>query len=318
MTLNVRFDTKNNVENINGKEILLGKNFINFISLKMENILNKDTISNLSESNYKEILSKITVATAGIIIPEIIYIDVLIEKSSKTINIQQIKKGLTEVLRVYNKFKELTEFCYFNEGSKDMTPFQLYIYYLYKFKIEETILPKQIINSFGLNPKKASKKLLEDNEILVMLQKNSPFFCFCYQCLTIDDYMTTCFLKLIENNYLILKCENCGKYFIAYNRANTLYCDRSSPQDSSKNCKQYGKERKWLERTKDENDWYSLYRKVYQTFQKKAIRNPGHKESKQAFDNFRIEANSWKKAVKEGTKTEAEFMYWLQEFRKKK
>ena len=318
MAFIIRFDTKNNIESINGKEIHLCKNFINFISLKMEDILNDEIISTLSESNYKEILSKITTATAGIVIPEIIYIDVLIEKSKENIKIQQIKKDLTEVLKVYNKFKELTEFCYFNKSLKDMTPFQLYIYYLYKFKIEEIILPKQVINSFGLKPKKASGKLLKDKDIFVMLQQNSPFFYIGYEISNMDEYMTASFLQLIENNYLILKCENCGKYFIAYNRANTLYCDRPSPQDFSKNCKQYGKEKKWLERIKNENDWYSLYRKVYQTFQKKAIRNPEHKESKQAFDNFRTDANEWKKAVKDGTKTEAEFMKWLQEFRKKK
>lgn len=317
MTFNVRFDAKNNIESINGKEILLGENFINFISLKMESILNKEIISKLSEINYKEILSKITTATDGIIIPEIIYIDILIEESKETINIQQIKKDLTKVLKVYNKFKELTEFCYFNQIQKDMTPFQLYIYYLHKFKIEEIILPKQVINSFGLKPKKASGKVLKDKDIFVMLQQNSPFFYFSYEISNIDDYMTASFLQLIENNYLILKCENCGKYFIAYNRTNTLYCDRPSPQDYSKNCKQYGKERKWLERTKDETDWYSLYRKVYQTFQKKAIRNPGHKESKQEFDDFRINANKWKKALKEGTKTQEEFIKWLQNFRKK-
>lgn len=318
MTFKVRFDTKNNIESINGKEIFLGENFINFISLKMESILNKEIISNLSEINYKEILSKITTDTAGIIIPEIIYIDVLIEESKETINVQQIKKILTEVLKIYNKFKELTEFCYFNKKLKDVTPFQLYIYYLHKFKIEEIILPKQVINSFGLKPKKASGNLLKDKDIFTMLQQNSPFFYFSYEISNMDDYMTASFLQLIENNYLILKCENCGKYFIAYNRTNTLYCDRPSPQNSSKNCKQYGKERRWLERTKDENDWYSLYRKIYQTFQKKAIRNPEHKESNQAFDNFRIEANKWKQAVKEGKKTEDEFMYWLREFRNKK
>lgn len=317
MTFNVRFDIKNNIESINEKEIILGENFINFISLKMESILNKEIISKLSEFNYKEVLSKITTATAGIIIPEIIYIEILIEESTGTINIQQIKKCLTEVLKVYNKFKELTEFCYFNESLKDMKPLQLYIYYLYKFKIKEVILPKQIINSFGLSPKKASDKLLKDKEIFFMLQKNSPFFYFSYEISNMDDYMTTSFLKLIENNYRILKCENCEKYFIAYNRANTLYCDRPSPQDPSKSCKQYGKERKWLERTKDESDWYSLYRKVYQTFQKKAIRNPDYKKAKQEFDNFRTNANEWKKALKGGTRTEKEFMNWLQEFRKK-
>lgn len=111
-------------------------------------------------------------------------------------------------------------------------------------------------------------------------------------------------------------CKNCGKPFIAYNRANTLYCDRISPQNPAKTCKQYGREKAWLDRIKDENDWYSLYRKIYQVFQKKAIRNPEHKESQKLFDDFRTESTKWKKAVKEGTKTEEEFMKWLQTFRK--
>ena len=106
MAFIIRFDTKNNIESINGKEIHLCKNFINFISLKMEDILNDEIISTLSESNYKEILSKITTATAGIVIPEIIYIDVLIEKTKENIKIQQIKKDLKKYI-IENKKKIL-------------------------------------------------------------------------------------------------------------------------------------------------------------------------------------------------------------------
>lgn len=317
MSIEIRFDIKSNIESINGSLFPIGTNFINFISINMADILNNEIISSLSKTNYKEIFNKITTASANAIVPEIVVTNVLINKLSNNINIQEIKKDLTTVLKVYNKFKELTEFCYFNEELKNTTPFQNYIYYLNKYKIEKVILPKRTISSFGLKHIKASSKILKNDSISVMLKENSPFFYYCYECSTIDDYMIASFLELIENDYLISKCENCGKYFIAYNRADTLYCDRISPQNASKNCKQYGKEQKWLERTKNEKDWYSLYRKVYQTFQKKAIRNPGHKESKQAFDNFRAEANEWKQAVKKGSKTEADFMKWLKSFRQK-
>ena len=111
-------------------------------------------------------------------------------------------------------------------------------------------------------------------------------------------------------------CKNCGKPFIAYNRTNTYYCDRISPQDSTKTCKQYGVQKTWNEKTKDENDWHCLYRRIYQSLQMKAKRNPSNPQLKENFDNFRIDANKWKKAVKEGTKTEKEFMKWLQDFRK--
>lgn len=305
MLLRVRFDTKNNKEIINEKIFPLCTNFVNFISLDIENILNNEIISKLSKNDYKEIISKISTASDGIILKELIDIDDISNQN----DIQLIKRNLKLILDTYTKFKKLTEFCYFNDNIKNMTLLQKYICYLNTSKIEEVTLPKQTIS---LKLKITSKKFLKNDDIT----KNSPSLYFSYQCLNINDYMTASFLQLIENNYLILKCKNCGKYFIVFNRANKLYCNRKSPQDSSKTCRQYGREKTWLERTKDENDWYSLYRKIYQALQVKVKRNPNVSQFKQNYDNFRADAKEWKKAIKEGTKTEAEFMKWLQDFRK--
>lgn len=313
MLLKVRFDTKNNIEDINEKKFLLGENFINFISLDMENILNDEIISDLSQNNYKEIITKISTASDGVILKELIDI----EDISSQNNIQLIKRDLKLILDTYIKFKELTEFCYFNDNIENMTLLQKYLYYLHKSNIAKVILPKQTINSIDLKIKSPNAELLkDDNDIILMLQENLPYFYFTYECLNISDYMTASFLQLIEHNYLILKCKNCNKYFIPYKRTDTYYCDRISPQDTTKTCKQYGAEKAWTDRTKDENDWYNLYRKVYQSFQMKAKRNPNNPQLKKNFDNFRADANKWKKVVKEGLKTEEEFIYWLQEFRK--
>lgn len=322
MLLNVRFDFENNIEMINIKGygdtlFNLGKNFINFISLNIKDILNDKIIDSLSEKNYKEVLTKITTASDGIIIPEIIDINVIVDKSVETVDIKQIKKDLTEVLKAYNKFKELIEFCYFNNELKGTSPFQNYIFYLYKNKIEEKILLKQTISSFGLKPKKANNKLLKSDDILVMLKENSPFFYFNYECSSIAEYLTASFLELIKNNYNILKCKNCGKYFIAYKRTDTLYCDRISPQDISKTCKKYAIVQAWQEKIKDETDWHCLYRRVYQSLQMKARRNAGHKQSNQKFEDFKKEAKIWKKDIKEHKKTDKEFLNWLQSYRKK-
>lgn len=315
MRLKVRFDTKNNTENINERIFPLGKNFINFISLDMKNILNEKIISNLSENNYKEIISKLAAASSGVIFQEIIDIDDILSQN----NIQLIKRDLKLILNTYNTFKELVEFCYFNDNFNNMTLLQKYLYYLHKSKIGKVTLPKQTINSIDLKIKNSTAELLKnDNDIILMLEKNSPYFYFTYDCLNINDYMITTFIQLIENNYLILKCKNCNKYFIPYKRTDTYYCDRISPQDNTKTCKQYGADKAWWKRTKDENDWYNLYRKIYQSFQVKAKRNPNEPQFKQDYDNFRADANKWKIAVKEGTKTEVEFMNWLQDFRKKK
>ena len=301
MALNVCFDTKNNLEIINKKIFNLGENFINFISLDMKNILNDKIISNLSQNNYKEIIANISTASNGIIFKELLDIDDILSQN----NIELIKRDLQLILDTYNNFKELIEFCYFNNNFNDMTLLQKYVYYLDRSKNEEVILPRQTI----------SLKLKKNNNDIT---KTSPSLYFSYHCLNINDYMIITFLQFIENNYLILKCKNCNKYFIPYKRTDTYYCDRLSPQDNTKTCKQYGADKAWWIRTKDENDWYNLYRKIYQSFQVKAKRNPNDPQHKKNYDNFRKEANEWKQAVKEGTKTETDFMKWLQEFRKKK
>jgi len=297
MLLETRFDTKDNIEIINGKKFSLGANLTSFISLDMDNILNDKIISNLTENNCKKVISNIATASHGI---EIIDIN---DISSQT-NINELKRDLTLILNTYNKFKELIDFCYLNDNFTTVTPLQKYLHYLDKSITEEVILPKQIIS---LKAKGTSNKHLTEN---------SPYLCFSYQCLNINDYILVTFLELIKNNYSILKCKNCNKYFITYNRIETYYCDRQAPQDTTKTCKQYGAEKAWTDRTKDENDWYNLYRKVYQSFQMKAKRNPNNIHLKQNFDNFRTDSNKWKKAVKEETKTEEEFMKWLQDFRK--
>lgn len=299
MLVKVHFDTKNNLEIINKKIFPLGENFINFISLDMKNILNEEIISNLSKNNYKDIISKLSTASDGAILEDIINTNNILSKT----NINEIKCDLTLILNTYNTFKDLIEFCYFNDNFNNITLLQKYIYYLDKSKIEEVILPKQTIS---LKLERNSNKL--DTE-------NSPYLYFTYECLNINDYMITAFLQLIENNYLILKCKNCSKYFIPYKRTDTLYCDRTSPQDDTKTCKKYAIELAWNEKIKDETDWHCLYRRVYQSLQMKAKRKPNDQLLKKFFEDFKMDAKEWKKAVKEGTKTDEEFLYWLQEFR---
>lgn len=308
MLLKVRFDTKNDIEDINEKIFPLGQNLINFLSFDMENILNDEIISTLSEDNYKKILSAMLTASNGVIFRELLDI--------KENNLQLIKSDLRLILDTYTKFKDLTEFCYFNDNFPNMTLLQKYFYYLNKFNKGKVTLPKQTIDSFDLKIKSPNAELLKnDNDIILMLQENSPYFYFTYECLNISDYMTASFLQLIENNYLILKCKNCNKYFIAYKRTDTLYCDRISPQDNSKTCKKYAIELAWTEKIKDEADWHCLYRRVYQSLQMKAKRKPNDLLLKKIFEDFRIDAKEWKKAIKEGKKTDEEFLHWLQDFR---
>lgn len=113
-------------------------------------------------------------------------------------------------------------------------------------------------------------------------------------------------------------CKNCGREFTACKRTDTYYCDSPAPQDPTKTCKQYGTLKAWEAKIKDETDWHCWYRRVYQSLQMKAKRNPDKPQLKENFDDFRIEANKWKKAVKERVKTENEFVNWLKEYQNMK
>ena len=120
---------------------------------------------------------------------------------------------------------------------------------------------------------------------------------------------------IVKNDYSINKCENCGKYFIPFLRSDTLYCDRISPQDNNKTCKEYGSQEAY-KRNLEENEAQGLSRKIYMQIQMAAKRNKNISKYAQAFENFKIQSKRWKNDVKSGNKTEAEFIEWLNEMKR--
>lgn len=135
------------------------------------------------------------------------------------------------------------------------------------------------------------------------------------------DYLVGFLVMSLENclakSIKISKCKNCGLYFIAQNRSDTLYCDRPSPQDVSKTCKEYGARQAW-EKTLKENEAAGLYRKIYMSKQMLAKRNPDIPLHQRAFENFKAQAKLWKSDVKSGAKTETEYIKWLKAVKEKK
>lgn len=129
-----------------------------------------------------------------------------------------------------------------------------------------------------------------------------------------DDAFTVCLISLnflLENGYKFYKCENCGKFFIPFFRSDTLYCDRVSPQDENKTCKEYGAYAKYLSKLKN-NKVENTYRKIYQQKQMRAKRNPDIETYKEDFEKFKQLAKQWKTNVKKGIRTEKEFSEWLE------
>lgn len=123
--------------------------------------------------------------------------------------------------------------------------------------------------------------------------------------------------EIERHGHVIRKCNNCGRYFIPEHRSDTIYCNNSSPQDSSMTCKQYGSQRLWYERQKDD-ELATLSRNILSKKSMLAKRNPDIPEYTQSYDYFRTERKKWKKAIEEGCKTREEYREWLLQMQSQK
>lgn len=63
-----------------------------------------------------------------------------------------------------------------------------------------------------------------------------------YDCETVAEACIASLHFIITHGYNIRKCENCGKYFIPL-RSDAIYCDRISPYNTRRTCKEDGSQR---------------------------------------------------------------------------
>ena len=122
---------------------------------------------------------------------------------------------------------------------------------------------------------------------------------------------------LIDEQFPIKKCGICGKYFVPLNRSDTLYCDRISPADPKRTCKEYGSQKLWYDRMKND-EVAKLARNIYSAKQMLVRRNPDILGYKKMFDYFKIEKKKWETWVKSGEKSRVEYISWLNEMKAKK
>jgi hypothetical protein len=130
------------------------------------------------------------------------------------------------------------------------------------------------------------------------------------------DHAFASLLELISNNYKLKLCQNCGKFFVPANRSDTLYCNRESPQDFNKTCKEYGAYQQHQKNLKT-NESAKLYRKIYMQKQMLAKRNPDITEYREGFEQYKASSKQWKSDVKKGIKTDEEYLEWLRKIRRK-
>lgn len=146
--------------------------------------------------------------------------------------------------------------------------------------------------------------------------KNKNTITSVYSCDSIEDVCMASLYHLLKLGLVIKKCNNCGKYFIPLRRSDAIYCDRISPYNPSKTCKDDGSQRTFEEKLKMD-DAEKLRRSVYQVMQMRVRRNPDIEIYKENFEQWKSDVAKWKAGIKKGTITSEDFIKWLNDSKKK-
>ena len=131
-----------------------------------------------------------------------------------------------------------------------------------------------------------------------------------YDCETVADACIASLHFLIMQKIGIRKCKNCGKYFVAFYRSDTLYCDRMSPFNSSRTCKEDGRLRTY-KATVSSDELKRKIRNATSARRMRVWRDPDNEELKRAFELWLEELKAWKKQYKEGAVSSDQFLVWL-------
>jgi hypothetical protein len=133
-----------------------------------------------------------------------------------------------------------------------------------------------------------------------------------YECETIEDACVASLHFLITHKFHIRKCKNCGRYFVAYYRSDTEYCDRQSPYNASKTCKQDGPSRAYRD-AMGMDEVKKVFHKIDSARRMRVNRNPDDKDILDEYEAWRDAMKKMRKKYKSGAITPAQFVEWLEE-----
>lgn len=139
---------------------------------------------------------------------------------------------------------------------------------------------------------------------------------FEYVCYNTRDMLVAVIDEVFKNkpSAVIMKCQNCGKFFIPKN-STAKYCDRISPQFENKTCKQAMDSIKKEQALNDPTK--RLQKNIYNTLYS-SYSNKKTKDNKKMLDDFKKENIVKKAKYKSGKITQEEYIKWLKSFYKTK
>ena len=118
----------------------------------------------------------------------------------------------------------------------------------------------------------------------------------------------------IQHEQQLIKCSNCGHFFVPEGRSDTIYCSYPSPQNSGKSCKEIGAQ--IARANKEKNDVVTKeYRKAYMRHQMMTKRHPNDKEKRQQFEALTAGMKMWRVKLADGSGKVDDFLTWLEQFK---
>lgn len=125
-----------------------------------------------------------------------------------------------------------------------------------------------------------------------------------YEVTSLEQLLSIEIMAMIQNETMIRRCRNCGKYFVITNR-NTAYCDRID--ESGKRCSAVGPSRSFRKKM-EEDEALKIYTRAYKTHFARVKKGT---MGKAAFTEWCKEAKGKLEHVRSGLLDMAAFQEWL-------
>ncbi len=167
-------------------------------------------------------------------------------------------------------------------------------------------------NSFIKGVCEIDNKIITDED-LKQMDNNNISFVHIYQFSNIIELLNLSFLSTIEKKVNINICKNCHKLFITQNRTDEVYCDRISPQNKNKTCKEYGAKKTYRDEIKSD-PVKSEHNRTSQFYRMKIKRSSNEKEKEKLtikFDKYKVDFKKKNKKYDNKKITEREFVEWI-------
>ena len=224
------------------------------------------------------------------------------------------------IVQIQNLFKKFVDFLYGYNNSQALESLTLkqkfYVFYEQNHKdlddFSQSYYHKGLFNFYYPSTDLEYLKHKDTTELIEKIRKfdaNGSKICSGYGIITTNIY-TMFYISLynivLNNAAMIRQCKNCHRYFTT-TKSNTYYCDNIYSQNKS--CKDVGNQLS-QKRKEIKEPAYGKYRSIYS---KKATLLSRHPDiySREAYEQWKKEANQFMNDIRHGQKTYDEFDKWL-------